>query len=107
MQALHCALTLTLLLLFTLKSTAQPEGCQRRFTSGGADCGSVTDTCTLDTVDGPSLNNVDFPPDKSVDEKGEGELEREGRREERRKEMEGRGREGEREGEREGKGEYD
>ena len=99
MQALHCGLTL--LLLCTLKSTAQPEGCLRRFTSGGADCGSVTDTCTLDSVDGPSLNNIDFPPDKSVDEKErverergrEGEREREKERERGKERGRGRGRE--------------
>lgn len=70
MQVVHCALTLTLLLLCTLKSTAQPDECLRRFTSDGADCGTVTDTCTLDNVTGISLNNLDFPLDKSVDEGG-------------------------------------
>ena len=58
---MYGALQLALLLACVRDVCCQE--CLRRF-SGAEDCGTVTDTCTLDSVNGIDFSSIPFPADK-------------------------------------------
>ena len=62
MKALLCCALQLALLLVCAKDVCGQE-CLRRF-SGVADCGTVTETCTLDSVNGVDFDSIPFPSDK-------------------------------------------
>ena len=64
-RVLSAALSLLLLAMVTLPALGNEDPdldedleCRRRFTSGGSDCGTVTDICTL-AVNGQTLPQPD------------------------------------------------
>ena len=62
-RVLSAALSLLLLAMVTVPAVGNedpdlPEDCMRAFSSGGSDCGTVTDTCTL-AVSGQLLPQPD------------------------------------------------
>ena len=59
-------LNLVFLVLLASWGSGHAQRCRRRFPAGQADCGTLTEICSLDDVFGPDLNSVPFPPDKLV-----------------------------------------